>query len=70
MVRCGLGVTLASESSVRQQPQGRVWRELRKRVDLVELSVVVRAGGQEPLVEHFIACSTPEGSDEAESRLV
>ena len=69
MVRCGLGVTLAPESSVRQQPQGLVWRELRKRIDLVELSVVVRAGGQEPLVEQFIACSTPEGSDEAASRL-
>ncbi|MCE3293388.1 MAG: hypothetical protein K0Q84_2325, partial [Arthrobacter sp.] len=27
------------------------------------------AGGQEPLVEQFIACSTPEGSDEAASRL-
>jgi DNA-binding transcriptional LysR family regulator len=59
MVRCGLGVTLAPESSVRQQPQGLVWRELRKRVDLVELFVVVRAGGHEPVVEHFIACSTP-----------
>lgn len=60
MVRCGLGVTLAPESSVRQQPHGLVWRELRRRVDLVELSVVVRAGGQEPLVEHFIACSNAE----------
>lgn len=60
MVRCGLGVTLAPESSVRQQPQGLVWRELRKRVDLVELSVVVRAGGEEALVQHFIACATPE----------
>nr|WP_244250910.1 LysR substrate-binding domain-containing protein [Arthrobacter crystallopoietes] len=38
MVRCGLGVTLAPESSVRQQPHGLVWRELRRRVDLVELS--------------------------------
>jgi DNA-binding transcriptional LysR family regulator len=60
MVRCGLGVTLAPESSARQQPQGLVWRELRKRVDLVELSVVVRAGGQEPLVQHFITCASPE----------
>ncbi|TDL40088.1 LysR family transcriptional regulator [Arthrobacter nitrophenolicus] len=60
MVRCGLGVTLAPKSSVTQQPQGLVGRELRKRVDLVELSVMVRAGGHEPLVEHFIACSTPE----------
>lgn len=62
MVRCGLGVTLAPESSVRQQPHGLIWQELRRRVDLVELSVVVRAGGQEPLVEHFIACSIPEGN--------
>ncbi|MFP3462931.1 LysR substrate-binding domain-containing protein [Arthrobacter globiformis] len=61
MVTCGLGVTIAPESSVRQQRQGLVWRELRRRVDLVELSVVVRAGGHEPLVEHFIACTTPEG---------
>jgi DNA-binding transcriptional LysR family regulator len=64
MVRCGLGVTLSPESSVRQQPQGLVWRELRKRVDLVELSVVVRAGGEEPLVEHFIDCSTPPEESE------
>lgn len=63
MVRCGLGVTLAPESSVTDQPRGLVWRELRRRVDLVELSVVVRSGGQEPLVEHFIACSRPEGDD-------
>ncbi|MEN8585092.1 LysR substrate-binding domain-containing protein [Burkholderia sp. RS01] len=61
MVKCGLGVTLAPESSVRQQPQDLVWRELRRRVDLVELSVVVRSGDHEPLVEHFIACSAPEG---------
>ena len=60
MVRCGLGVTLAPESSVRHQPKGLVWRELRRRVDLVELSVVVRSGGHEPLVEHFIACSGPD----------
>jgi DNA-binding transcriptional LysR family regulator len=59
MVTCGLGVTLAPETSVRQQPHSIVWRELRQRVDLVELSVVVRAGSQEPLVEHFIACCTP-----------
>jgi DNA-binding transcriptional LysR family regulator len=67
MVRCGLGVTIAPESSVRDQPRGLVWRELRKRVDLVELSVVVRSGGKEPLVEHFIACAGPDndraGSD-------
>ena len=64
MVRCGLGVTLAPESSVRQQPHGLVWRELRRRVDLVELSVVVRSGGQEPLVQHFIVCCSHEGSGE------
>lgn len=60
MVRCGLGVTLVPESSVLHQPRGLVWRELRRRVDLVELSVVVRAEGQEPLVDHFIACSEAE----------
>ena len=65
MVRCGLGVTLAPESSVTHQPAGLAWRELRRRVDLVELSVVVRAGGQEPLVDHFIACSTAESGGEA-----
>jgi DNA-binding transcriptional LysR family regulator len=61
MVECGLGVTLVPESSVRRQPRTLVWRELRKRVDLVELSVVSRAGGEEPLVDHFIACAHAAG---------
>lgn len=61
MVECGLGVTLVPETSAKQQPHGRiVWRELRKRVDLVELSVVSRSGTEEPLVEHFIGCFRPE----------
>jgi DNA-binding transcriptional LysR family regulator len=61
MVECGLGVTIAPESSVRRQPRKLLWRELRKRVDLVELSVVSRGGEEEPLVDHFIACSRPVG---------
>jgi DNA-binding transcriptional LysR family regulator len=61
MVECGLGVTLVPESSVPRQPRTLVWRELRKRVDLVELSVVSRAGGEEPLVDHFIACARAAG---------
>jgi hypothetical protein len=54
-------VTLVPESSVQRQPRTLVWRELRKRVDLVELSVVSRAGGEEPLVDHFIACAHAAG---------
>lgn len=57
MVDCGLGVTLVRESSVQRQPRALVWRELRKRIDLVELSLVSRADDEEPLVDHFIACS-------------
>lgn len=54
MVECGLGVTLAPASSLRRNPQGIVWRELRRRVDLIELSAVVRGGEREVLVDHFI----------------
>lgn len=60
MVGCGLGVTLVPESSARQQQGNIVWRELRRRVDLVELSVVSRAGVNEPLVDHFIRCTEPQ----------
>lgn len=59
MVRCGLGVTLAPASSVREQPQDLVWKELEEQEDLVELSIVSRAETKEPLVEHFIRCSAP-----------
>ncbi|WP_120521634.1 LysR family transcriptional regulator [Arthrobacter celericrescens] len=56
MVACGLGVTLAPESSVR--PLKTVaWREPAQRVDLVELSLVSRADRAEPLVDHFIDCA-------------
>ena len=59
MVKCGLGVTLAPESSVRQQPDDLVWRQIKERADLVELSIVSRAEAKEPLVEHFILCASP-----------
>ncbi|TAP43342.1 LysR substrate-binding domain-containing protein [Arthrobacter sp. S39] len=58
MVECGLGVTLVPESSVRRHAGTLAWRELSPRVDLVELSVLSRAGDDEPLVAHFIACAT------------
>ena len=61
MVDCGLGVTLVPKSSVARQPRGLIWRELKDRIDLVELSVVSRAAGEEPLVDHFISCSRPGG---------
>jgi DNA-binding transcriptional LysR family regulator len=61
MVECGLGVTLVPESSVQRQPRTLVWRELRKRVDLVELSVVSRASGEEPLADHLIAIARAAG---------
>jgi hypothetical protein len=60
MVKCGLGVTLAPESSVRQQQDDLVWRQIKERADLVELSIVSRAEAKEPLVEHFILCASPD----------
>ncbi|MCA4131645.1 LysR family transcriptional regulator [Arthrobacter sp. M4] len=60
MVKCGLGVTLAPASSVRLQPDDLVWRDIKERADLVELSIVSRAEAKEPLVEHFISCASPD----------
>jgi hypothetical protein len=44
-----------------RQPRTLVWRELRKRIDLVELAVVSRAGGEDPLIDHFIAFARTAG---------
>ncbi|NVM99860.1 LysR family transcriptional regulator [Arthrobacter sp. SDTb3-6] len=57
MVSCGLGVTLAPNSSIESAHGGFVGRELSARVDLVELSLVSREGGPEPIAEHFIDCA-------------
>lgn len=57
MVGCGLGVTLVPETSVRRHSGTLAWRALSPRIDLVELSVLSRAGDDEPLVDHFISCS-------------
>lgn len=57
MVGCGLGVTLAPNSSIGAAHGGFVARDLSKRVDLVELSFVSRAGGSETIAEHFIECA-------------
>lgn len=44
---------------MRQQPDDLVWRQIKERADLVELSIVSRAEAKEPLVEHFILCASP-----------
>lgn len=71
MVECGLGVTLAPVSSLRRNPKGIVWRELRRRVDLIELSAVVRGGERDVLVDHFLEAiqdSTKLGQPDKHSR--
>ena len=57
MVGCGLGVTLAPNSSIGAVHGGFVGRELSQRVDLVELSLVSRAGEPETITRHFIDCA-------------
>ena len=59
MVECGLGVTLVPESFVRRRHRALNWSDLRNRVDFVELSVVYRADGRDPLVEQFLAFAAP-----------
>lgn len=57
MVGCGLGVTLAPNSSIGPAGQGFVVRDLVERVDLVELSLVIRDGASETITRHFIQCA-------------
>ncbi|MDP9936789.1 DNA-binding transcriptional LysR family regulator [Paenarthrobacter nicotinovorans] len=56
MVGCGLGVTLAPNSST-TAGAGYLLRELVHGVDLVELSLVTRAGSNEAIVENFVRCA-------------
>ena len=56
MVGCGLGVTLVPLSSLGAR-RGVVALELSQRVDLVELSLVSRAGTSETIADHFIECA-------------
>jgi DNA-binding transcriptional LysR family regulator len=54
MTAAGLGVTLVPNVSVRQTPPAAPYRLLTERADIVELSLVSRVGGREPLTEHFL----------------
>ncbi|MGX5212037.1 LysR family substrate-binding domain-containing protein [Streptomyces violaceus] len=54
MVACGLGVTLVSNVAVRSIQGPIAYRPLSDPADIVELSLVSRDGGHEPLVEEFL----------------
>jgi DNA-binding transcriptional LysR family regulator len=54
MVACGLGVTLVPNVAVGLLDARLARRPLKKRADLVELALVSRAGGHEPLVAEFV----------------
>ncbi|MCT9138494.1 LysR family transcriptional regulator [Streptomyces violarus] len=54
MVACGLGVTLVPNVAVRSIQGPIAYRPLSDPADIVELSLVSRDGGHEPLVEEFL----------------
>jgi DNA-binding transcriptional LysR family regulator len=54
MVACGLGVTLVPNVAARAVQPPTVHRPLAERADLVELALVSRADGHEPLVAQFV----------------
>ncbi|KAK1185280.1 LysR family substrate-binding domain-containing protein [Streptomyces sp. NBS 14/10] len=54
MVACGLGVTLVPNVAVRSIQGPLAYRPLTDSADIVELSLVSRAGTHEPLVEEFL----------------
>ena len=55
MVACGLGVTLVPNASAAQHRRGVIYRELTHTLELVELSLLWRAGDDEPLIKAFMA---------------
>jgi DNA-binding transcriptional LysR family regulator len=57
MVACGLGVTLAPQTSTVRALAGTVSLPLQQRFDLVELSILRRASAPGPLVEQFLHCA-------------
>jgi len=65
MVACGFGVTLVPNTTVRSAGPATAHRPLTDPADIVELSLVTRAGAREPLVEEFlrIAARPEEGPD-------
>jgi len=58
MAASGLGVTLIPNVTVRQIQPPAPYRPLTDRAHIVELSLVSRDGGQEPLMEHFLRIAT------------
>jgi DNA-binding transcriptional LysR family regulator len=58
MAASGLGVTLVPNVTVRQIQPPAPYRPLTDRANIVELSLVSRDGGQEPLTEHFLRIAT------------
>ncbi|MGW6910029.1 LysR family transcriptional regulator [Streptomyces sp. NPDC054940] len=58
MVSCGLGVTLVPNVAVRSIQGPLTHRPLTDLADIVELSLVTRAGTREPLVEEFLRHAT------------
>lgn len=57
MVAAGLGITLAPNTTVRQDV-AITHRPLTERAELVELSLVIRAAAPGPLVEQFLQIAT------------
>lgn len=60
MVRCGLGVTLVPNVVTGDHRAGIRYREPRRHLELVELSLLWRSGDSAPLLHAFIECATGE----------
>lgn len=67
MVACGLGITLAPNSSAAQHERGVVYRALTRKVELVELSLLWRRDDPEPLLAAFVDACRPTGSEPEDS---
>jgi len=68
MTTSGLGVTLVPNVTVRQVQPAAPYRPLADRADIVELSLVSRAGTHEPLTEHFLRTAVIRGPAPRPSR--
>lgn len=60
MVASGLGITLVPQAAIRFGQSDIRHRPLLNPFELVELSLVSRDTGHEPLVNHFVECATTE----------
>jgi DNA-binding transcriptional LysR family regulator len=68
MVACGLGVALTPRTSAEEHPRV-AYLGLRDPVRLTELSLVVRAAAQEPVVRTFAECAGVLGPDDESLRV-